>query len=126
MESFIEPLVRLSDTKSILQGSVQVSGYRSLAYSTTLWTPHEWTAIGRKCYLSYSAPVHSMLLFSAPYTATSPAVRHHTGIVFFIARNPTVGIGIVVAAVVYSDLLYNQHTLVENMPMEILVSMTKS
>jgi hypothetical protein len=48
------------------------------------------------------------------------------GIAFFIARNAAARIAIVVAAVLYSDLLYNQSMLVVNMPMEILVSMIRS
>jgi hypothetical protein len=64
-----------------------------------------------------------MLASSALYTATS---AHNMGIAFFIARNPAARIGIVVAAVVYFHLLYNQSILVANMRMEILVSMIKS
>lgn len=76
-----------------------------------------------QCYRSHSTPDHSMLSSPAPYTAT---FAPHLGIVLFIARNPVARIGIVVATVVYSDLLYNQSVLVENMQMEILISMLKS
>lgn len=64
-----------------------------------------------------------MLPSSTPYTATS---AHRIGIVLFTARNAAARIAIVVAAVVYSHLLYNQSMLVANMQMEILVSMIKS
>jgi hypothetical protein len=74
-------------------------------------------------YRSHSAPDHSKLPSSAPYAGTS---AHHIGIVFFIARNPAARIGIVVAAVVYFHLLYNQSILVANMQMEIPVGMTRS
>jgi hypothetical protein len=37
--------VHLSDAKFSLQGSVQVIGYRFVAYSTTLCTPQDWAAI---------------------------------------------------------------------------------
>jgi hypothetical protein len=64
-----------------------------------------------------------MLPSSAPYTAT---FARHMGIVLFIARNPAARIGIVVATVVCSHLLYNQSMSVANMQMEILVGMIKS
>jgi hypothetical protein len=48
------------------------------------------------------------------------------GIVVFIPGSATTGIGIIIAAVAYSDLLYNQFMLVENMPVRITVSMLES
>jgi len=48
------------------------------------------------------------------------------GTILFIARNPVARIGIAAATVVYSDLLYNETSLVNTMRMEVPISMRKS
>jgi len=64
-----------------------------------------------------------MLPSSTPYIAT---FAHHMGTILFIARNPVARIGIAAATVVYSDLLYNETSLVNTMRMEVPISMRKS
>jgi hypothetical protein len=48
------------------------------------------------------------------------------GIVVFIPGSATTGIRIIIAAVAYSDLLYNQFISVENMRMVTPISMLES
>jgi hypothetical protein len=74
-------------------------------------------------YRWHSAPAYSMLSSSTSYPAT---FAHHIGIIVFIAWNPVARIGTVVATVVYSDLLYNETSLVNTMQMEVLISIIKS
>jgi hypothetical protein len=64
-----------------------------------------------------------MLRSSTPRAGTSAA---HLGIILFTAHNPAARIGIVAATVVYSDLLYNETSLVSTMRMEVPISMRKS
>ena len=123
MESFIEPLMYLSDAKFSLQGSIQVIGYRYLAYSATLCTSQKRAAMRRTVpsFAFCPCPFHAAFL-----DAVRGYLSHHMGIVLFIARNPAARIAIVVAIVVYSHLLYNQSMLVANMQMEVPIGMIKS
>jgi hypothetical protein len=70
-----------------------------------------------QCHRSHSAAAYPTPPSSTSYAST---FARHTGIILLIARKDEAMIGTVVATVVYSDLLYNQGVLAENMQIDML------